>query len=123
MQLNPSHPGWLWIALFADRYRARDYAGALDAALKINVTGSWYPAFALAATHGQLGHADAAQKVARQLHASHPGFAAVARLELAKWHEPDLIEHFVEGLRKAGVAGLPEARVDEKAAHSGAVGR
>jgi eukaryotic-like serine/threonine-protein kinase len=118
MQLNPNHPGWLWIAHFANRYRTRDYAGALDAALKINVTGSWYPAFALAATHGQLGHSDASQKAARQLQAVHPGFAAVARRELAKWHDPDLIEHFVEGLRKAGVAGLPEARVDEKSARA-----
>jgi adenylate cyclase len=32
-----------------------------------------------------------------------PNFAATARQELEKWFEPALVEHFMEGLRKAGL--------------------
>jgi len=36
-RLNPHHPGWYWFPSFFDAYRKRDYRGALDVALKVNM--------------------------------------------------------------------------------------
>ena len=103
MQLNPNHPGWLWIASWVDHYRTEDYRGALAAALKINVPQHWYPPTALAATYGQLGEAEAAHGAVESLLSLRPEFASVARREFAKWHGTDLVEHIMDGLGKAGL--------------------
>jgi adenylate cyclase len=108
MQLNPNYPKWLWIGLWVNLYRKNDYESALDAALKIHVPQHWYPSAALAATHGQLGDREAGLKDVRELLAAKPDFAAVARQEFGKWHEPELVEHIVDGLRKASLE-LPPA--------------
>jgi len=38
-----------------------------------------------------------------------PVFAAAARDELGKWFQPKLVEHLIDGLRKAGLDVAPEA--------------
>jgi tetratricopeptide (TPR) repeat protein len=101
--LNPHHPGWYWFPSFFDAYRKSDYRGALEVALKINMPGFWRTNLALAAAYGQLDERDAARKAVRELLAIRPDFAAVAREELAKWWEPELVEHLIDGLRKAGL--------------------
>jgi TolB-like protein/Tfp pilus assembly protein PilF len=113
-QLNPNHPGWYWFVAFMDAYRKRDYRGALEIALKINMPGNFYVSAAIAAAHGQLGELEAAQAAVRQLLVMKPGFAA--REEFEKWHGPgELIEHVVDGLRKAGL----EAPAEKRSANSG----
>ena len=102
-QINPHHPGWYWFPSFFDAYRKNDYRGALDVALKINMPGFWRTHLALAAAYGQLGDREAARNAVRELLAIRPDFAAVARVELAKWWVPELIEHLIDGLRKAGL--------------------
>ena len=57
-QLNPNHPGWYWFAAFWDAYRKRDYRGALEVALKINMPGDFYVPAVIAAAYGQLGELD-----------------------------------------------------------------
>ena len=101
--LNPHHPGWYWFPSFFDAYRKNDYRGALDVALKVNMPGFWRTHLALAAVYGQLGEHDAARRAVGDLLAIRPDFAAVAREELGKWWEPELIEHLIDGLRKAGL--------------------
>jgi serine/threonine protein kinase len=101
--LNPHHPGWYWFPSFFDAYRKRAYRGALDFALKINMPGFWRTNLALAAAYGQLGERDAACIPVRELLAVRPDFPVVAREELAKWWEPELVEHLIDGLRKAGL--------------------
>jgi hypothetical protein len=39
----------------------------------------------------------------RELLALKPDFLVVARKELGKWWEPELVEHLIDGLRKAGL--------------------
>jgi TolB-like protein len=102
-QINPYHPGWYWFPPFFDAYRKNDYRGALDVALKINMPGFWRTHLALAAAYGQLGERESARNAVRELLAIRPDFAAVARAELGKWWDLDLIEHLIEGLRKAGL--------------------
>lgn len=113
-QLNPHHPGWYWFPLVFDAYRKRDYRGAVNILLKINMPGFWRTSFALAATHGQLGEREAAHKAVRALQAIRPDFAGVGREELRKWWDRELIEHLVEGLHKAGLEIAP----DQETAHA-----
>jgi tetratricopeptide (TPR) repeat protein len=102
-RLNPHHPGWYWFGSFFDAYRQRDYRGALDYALKVNMPGFWRTNLALAAAFGQLGEEEAARESAHGLLALRPDFPTIAREELEKWWDPGLVEHLIEGLRKAGL--------------------
>jgi serine/threonine protein kinase/tetratricopeptide (TPR) repeat protein len=102
-RLNPNHPGWYWFPLFFNAYRQRDYQGALDAVLKVNMPGFWRTHFALAAAYAQLGERDAASNAVRELLTIRPDFPVVARDELRKWWDAELIQHLIDGLRKAGL--------------------
>jgi tetratricopeptide (TPR) repeat protein len=102
-RLNPHHPGWYWFGSYFDAYRQRDYRGALDYALKVNMPGFWRTNLALAAAYGQLGEAEAAAEAVRGLLALRPDFSTIAREELGKWWDPALVEHLIDGLRKAGL--------------------
>src|SRR5260370_8827385 len=54
-----------------------------------------------AAALGQLG--EHAPKALKELLAIRPDFARTARREFGKWFDDELAEHYVEGLRKAGL--------------------
>lgn len=101
--LNPHHPGWYWFPSFFDAYRKNQYRAALDFALKVNMPGFWRTAFALAAAYGQLGEQEAARTAVRELLAVRPDFPVVAHEELEKWWNAPLVEHLLQGLRKAGL--------------------
>jgi serine/threonine protein kinase/tetratricopeptide (TPR) repeat protein len=101
--LNPHHPGWYWFPSFFDAYRKKDYRGALDVALKIHMPGFWRANLALAATNGQIGERKAADNALQELLAIRPDFAVIAREELGKWWDAELVEHLIAGLRKAGL--------------------
>lgn len=101
--MNPNYPGILRFGAFTRTYCQGKYAEALEAAVRINMPGFFYAQAALAGALGQLGHREAARKAAQEVLALRPDFAAVARQEYAKWFDPEDIEHFVDGLRKAGL--------------------
>jgi TolB-like protein/Flp pilus assembly protein TadD len=108
MQLNPHHPGWYRFSAFYNAYRKGDYRAALDVALKINMPSYYYTHVALAQAHGQLGDREAAQRALRELLAQKPHFAEAVHEELGKWLGPgELLEHALDGLRKAGL-DIPE---------------
>ena len=106
--LNPHFPGWYWFPSLLDAYRKGDYRDALDVALKINMPGFWRAQFALAAIYGQLGEFELARSAVRQLLVIRPDFSLVVHEELAKWWQPELITHLIEGLRKAGLDVPPK---------------
>jgi TolB-like protein/Flp pilus assembly protein TadD len=106
-RLNPHHPGWYWFPSFFDAYRKNDYRGALEVALKINMPGFWRTHLALAIAYGQLGEREAARSAVRDLLAIRPDFPVVAREELGKWWDPELVKHLIDGLRKAGLELAP----------------
>ena len=103
MQMNPNYPGLLRFTAFTHAYCQGKYAEALEAAVRINMPGFFYAQAALAAALGQLGRREAAHKAVQNLLALRADFAAVARREYGKWFDPEDIEHFVDGLRKAGL--------------------
>ena len=102
-RLNPRHPGGYWFPLFYNAYRQGDYRGALSIGLKINLPEFFATHEALAAAYGQLGEREAAAKSVRELLRLKPDFVATMRDELGKWFNPELVEHQVDGLRKAGL--------------------
>ena len=109
IQLNPHHPGWYHYLAFCDAYRRRDYPAALATALKVNMPGYHYPHVYLAAVYGQLGEQQRARAALRELQALVPNFGAVAREDFGKWLDPELTEHLLDGLRKAGLEIPDEA--------------
>ena len=103
VQLNPRHPGWYRFALFADAYRKRDYRGAVDIALKLNLPDFFVTHEVLAAAYGQLGELEEARKALRELLRLQPDYPATGREKLRKWLDPEIVEHWIDGLRKAGL--------------------
>jgi TolB-like protein/Flp pilus assembly protein TadD len=103
MQLNPNHPGWYWFPRAFNAYRQHDYRGALETAAKVNMPGFWRTQLLLAAANGQLGEQVAAGNAVRELLKIRPNFKDLPRDELKKWHDDELKEHLLEGLRKAGL--------------------
>jgi TolB-like protein/Tfp pilus assembly protein PilF len=104
LPLNPHHPGWYWLPAAVNAYRKRDYRASIEASRTINMPGVFWGPFASAAAYGQLGETDAARKALKELLEIRPDFAEVARVEIGKWFDSELVEHFVEGLSKAGLA-------------------
>jgi tetratricopeptide (TPR) repeat protein len=110
VKLNPHHPGWYWFPLVFNAYRKRDYHGALNFALKINLPGLHSTHMALAAAYGQLGQHDEAGKAVQELLRLRPDIVLIARPALRMRFDPELAEHMIDGLRKAGL-DIPDASV------------
>jgi len=125
-RLNPRHPGGYWFPLFYNAYRQGDYRGALSVALKINLPEFFATHEALSIAYGQLGEREAAGKALRELLRLQPDYARTVRRELGKWFDHDLVEHQIDGLRKAGLeivapAGTPTPVPPSRAGKSVAV--
>ena len=111
-QLNPHHFGWLHFAHHFDHYRKGEYDQALEAAERISMPGYDMQCLVLAATCGQLGRFDEARAHVDTLLTVGPELAGNVRKECSKWLASDeLVEHIVDGLRKAGleIDGDPQA--------------
>jgi len=106
-QLNPNHPGFYWFADFYNAYRQQDYRSALAAALNLNLRGHMGAHMVLAATYGQLGEREAAEKAVRDLLKLRPDFASIARGLLGQWWIPEYVEQLIDGWRKAGLEIAP----------------
>jgi len=103
MQLNPRHPAWYWFPLFYNAYRQGDYRGALSVALKINLPGFFATYEILAAVYGQLGERDAASQALGEMLKLVPNFGKIAHAVKSMWFTPEMAEHVLDGLRKAGL--------------------
>jgi TolB-like protein len=101
--LNPHHPGWYWFVPCFDAYRKGEYKVSLEFAHKVNMPGFWRTQLAIAANSGQLGQQAAAKEALQTLLMQRPDIARLPREKLAIWWQPDLVEHLIVGLRKAGL--------------------
>ncbi len=103
-RLNPHHPGWFWLPNFYNSYRVGDYAAALQAAAKVNMPAYFWAYVVTIAAQGQLGGRPAAADALQQLLRIKPDIARTVRNDLQKWFvEEELVEHLIDGLRKAGL--------------------
>jgi hypothetical protein len=103
MQLNANHPGWHGMTAWHDAYRRKDYPKALELALKLNAPKNPGVQRSLTVSYAQPGTSAEAHGSLRDLLALVPNYAQVAREMHSRWLEPDLVEHMIEGLRKAGL--------------------
>jgi hypothetical protein len=71
--------------------------------LKFNIPDFFATHLFMAAAYAQLGERDAAGKELRDLLRVRPGISAWAREGLRRYHDPELVEHYIDGLRKAGL--------------------
>jgi serine/threonine protein kinase len=104
MELNPQHPVWYRGMLSFREYVKANYRAAVDEAVKTNAPDLFWMQAVLAAAHGQLGEQEAAASALRRLTALVPGFAAEPRAILGTWLQSRDVDHFLEGLRKAGLS-------------------
>jgi TolB-like protein len=102
-QLNSNHPSWYWSAMVINAYRQRDSQRALELVLRVNMPGLWTAQLALVVIYTQVGDIDRARVSLRGLLEIRPKFGSVAREELLKWWQPDLVEQMLGDLRKAGL--------------------
>ena len=103
MQLNPHFPGWYRLASIFNAYQERNYHAALEETFQVNIPGYFWTLVMTAAAHGQLGNREAAGKALRDLLVIRPNFNDAVSDDLSKWFQPTLVEHLLDGLRKAGV--------------------
>jgi adenylate cyclase len=102
--LNPDHAGWMNVAVAWDYYRRREYEKALEEAEKKSMPGFYKSRCILAAVNAQLGRTEAASNHLQKLLALRPDFGNEVRADLHKeFVSEDFIEHYLEGLKKAGL--------------------
>jgi tetratricopeptide (TPR) repeat protein len=112
--LNPNHPGWYWYVDFHHAYSQRDYQSALNFALKVNLPGHWAAPATIAAAYGQLGEHEAAAKAVRDLLKLRPEVSSTVRKDMEKWWTAEHVEHFIDGLRKAGLKVVDAGQLEER---------
>ncbi len=103
MGLNPHHPGWYRAPLGVNEYRKGNYPAAVDEAVKANSPDVFWIHLILAAAHSQLGDLEPARKALGDLLNQKPDFPRSGRELLGKWFQPELVDHLMDGLRKAGL--------------------
>jgi eukaryotic-like serine/threonine-protein kinase len=102
-QLNSNYPSWYVFAMIVNAYRQRDTQRALDLMLRVNMPGLWTAHMMLAAVASQAGDLVQARGALQRLLNLRPDFGAIARVELSKWWQPDIVEQLIGDLLKAGL--------------------
>jgi adenylate cyclase len=105
VKLDPFHPTWFNFPIAQYHFDKGEYEEALAAARKINIPGYFWPQIYLAAIYGELGRKDEARSAVEELLRLYPGFTIKKLIEeQRKWNmADDIIAHWVEAHRKAGV--------------------
>ena len=101
MRLNPYYPDWYLWYLAGAHYQMHDYEKAIDAVGKMSNPAEGRRV--LAASYAQLGRMDEAHQQARQVLEVHPNFSLAHWAKVQPDKNPEDVEHFIEGLRKAGL--------------------
>jgi adenylate cyclase len=103
-RLNPAAPRWYASYLGMAYYLSRRYEEAVAALRRANPLGPMAYRW-LAACYAQQGRAEDAQAAAQEYLKRAPNYSLVAHLETMPFQHAQDREHYIEGLRKAG---LPE---------------
>ncbi len=101
MRLNPYFPDqYLW-HLAGAHYNERDYQSAIDAVSRMNNPAEGQRL--LAASYAQLGDTEKAEQHAKQVMQVHPQFSVESWGNVQPDKSSDDMQHFIEGLKKAGL--------------------
>jgi adenylate cyclase len=102
MRLNPYHPERFWSHLGRAYYTARAYADAIASFSKVTAPDYTHHAF-LAASGAQMGDAIGATAHAREVVSKQPTFTIESYLATMHYKRPADLEHYRDGLTKAGL--------------------
>jgi TolB-like protein/Flp pilus assembly protein TadD len=109
IRLSPHDPvmGSFLVRLADVRYFVADYEGAVGFALKAlgQPNFQWSRHAVLIAALGQLGRQDEAQRHLADLMRERPDFSLPFVRETHLFGKPEMMAHYCDGLRKAGVSG------------------
>jgi TolB-like protein len=104
LRLNPYPASWYYLTLGQAQYAARDYEAAVET-LRRDETYNTSSRRFLAASLAQLGRLDEANAEAELFLVGNPHFTTRHWAATEPFRDAAVLEHFVEGFRKAG---LPE---------------
>jgi tetratricopeptide (TPR) repeat protein len=104
MRRNPQFPGWYATVLAAVHYLAGRYREAVAVLSRIDKPAI-YDHRVLAASYGQLGEAEKARAHVEKILKIAPDYSIAAFASSQPYQRKADLEHFLDGLRKAG---LPE---------------
>jgi tetratricopeptide (TPR) repeat protein len=102
LRLNPHPPGWYYWMLGEAFYAAREYEKAIEA-LKKKETYRTESRRLLAASLALAGRIDEAHREAELFLVSNPKFTIGKWAALQPFRDESMRQHFIEGLRKAGL--------------------
>ncbi len=100
---EPHPPNWHWEIRGQVLYMLQRYEEAKAVLERLSVKPFWVNG-CLAACCGQLGQADAARRYWEEARQASPGLSVTFADEMAHYQHKEDGEHWVEGLRKAGLA-------------------
>lgn len=104
MRLNPVYPEWYSQGLMFALYNARRYEEAVAVSKAINVRHV-VTKVVLAGSYAYMGQLDEAQLIVVDILEGNPDFTLGWWIERQKFSDQATLDHYLEGLRKAG---LPE---------------
>jgi adenylate cyclase len=101
IRLNPFHPDWYFWYLGGALHQLQRYEESIDTLRKMRNPSQ--ACRLLAANHGQLGQADEAKEQAARVMKAQPNFTLAYWATTQPFRRKEDLEHFIEGLRKAGL--------------------
>ena len=103
-RMSPVHPSMWHFPHALDFYRRHAYDDALATSLKIDIPKLYMTYVVRAMIYGQLGRTEEGRDAVAQIMKRKPNFGKDVRNDFRRRNVPGpLIEHIVEGLRKAGL--------------------
>lgn len=101
MRLNPYYPDWYSWNLGGAYHQMREYEKAIEMVKRMQNPAEGRRL--LATCYAQLGRMDEARAEAAEVLRVHPEFSLAHWAEVQPDKNPEDLEHFIEGLRKAGL--------------------
>jgi tetratricopeptide (TPR) repeat protein len=105
MRINPRFPGFYYFTLYHIHAVQGDYEQAAADAQRLNLPDLFWMHAKAATAYGHLGRTAEARAAIDKLLELYPDFGNKAREELESiyWPNPEYIERYIDGLRKAGL--------------------
>jgi adenylate cyclase len=104
MRRDPFSPTWLWEVRFTALFHLRRYDEAIAALRTMATFHSWHYAH-FAAAYAHAGKMEEARRELTTFLNTRPSATVAAAAAAEPYSEPALLDHLLDGLRKAG---LPE---------------